>query len=277
MTGHLDRAAGRPAHAGRARQPPVDPRRERQATSPSPPASSSPRSRARRPSSTSRTAICTGWCRRRACTSMRCTSRSRSSSTPRASTPSMRPAPWKRRRCARWAGARRRRWPGSTSRLWPTPTRRSPHGPQDYALKPLQFAFEDGGAYALLGPSGCGKTTLLNIISGLLRPSEGRVLFDRRDVTAPGAGPAQHRPGVPVPGHLRHHDGRRESGLPVAQPRRRAGRHRRADRRGRGHARPGAADEAPRLRADRRPEAEDLARAAAWCARTSRRSCSTSR
>ena len=53
----------------------------------------------------------------------------------------------------------------------------------DYALKPLQFAFEDGGAYALLGPSGCGKTTLLNIISGLLVPSEGRVLFDRRDVT----------------------------------------------------------------------------------------------
>ena len=59
-----------------------------------------------------------------------------------------------------------------------------PQGPQDYALKPLQFAFEDGGAYALLGPSGCGKTTLLNIISGLLRPSEGRVLFDQRDVTA---------------------------------------------------------------------------------------------
>ena len=58
-----------------------------------------------------------------------------------------------------------------------------PAGPQDYALKPLQFAFEDGGAYALLGPSGCGKTTLLNIISGLLQPSEGRVLFDRRDVT----------------------------------------------------------------------------------------------
>ena len=37
--------------------------------------------------------------------------------------------------------------------------------------------------YALLGPSGCGKTTLLNVISGLLRPTEGRVLFDDRDVT----------------------------------------------------------------------------------------------
>ena len=42
---------------------------------------------------------------------------------------------------------------------------------------------EDGGAYALLGPSGCGKTTLLNIISGLLQPSEGELLFDGKDVT----------------------------------------------------------------------------------------------
>jgi glycerol transport system ATP-binding protein len=59
----------------------------------------------------------------------------------------------------------------------------NPKAPADYALKPLQFTFEDGGAYALLGPSGCGKTTLLNITSGLVRPSEGRVLFDGRDVT----------------------------------------------------------------------------------------------
>ena len=35
-----------------------------------------------------------------------------------------------------------------------------------------------GPAYALLGPSGCGKTTLLNIISGLVTPSDGRLLFD---------------------------------------------------------------------------------------------------
>ena len=70
-------------------------------------------------------------------------------------------------------GLRGRRWPGSTSRPWRTPTSPQPTGPQDYALKPLQFAFEDGGAYALLGPSGCGKTTLLNIISGLLRPERG--------------------------------------------------------------------------------------------------------
>ncbi|AYM64691.1 MULTISPECIES: ABC transporter ATP-binding protein [Agrobacterium] len=53
----------------------------------------------------------------------------------------------------------------------------------DYALKEVHHEWEDGGAYALLGPSGCGKTTLLNIISGLLRPSEGRIAFDGTDVT----------------------------------------------------------------------------------------------
>lgn len=60
----------------------------------------------------------------------------------------------------------------------------NPGKPEDYALRRLDHVWEDGGAYALLGPSGCGKTTLLNIISGLLQPSEGRVLFDGRDVTA---------------------------------------------------------------------------------------------
>ncbi len=53
----------------------------------------------------------------------------------------------------------------------------------DYALKPLHHVWEQGRAYALLGPSGCGKTTLLNIISGLVIPSHGRLLFDGRDVT----------------------------------------------------------------------------------------------
>ncbi len=51
------------------------------------------------------------------------------------------------------------------------------------ALHPLEMVWEDGGAYALLGPSGCGKTTLLNIISGLLRPTAGAILIDGKDVT----------------------------------------------------------------------------------------------
>jgi len=53
----------------------------------------------------------------------------------------------------------------------------------DYALLPLKMTFRDGGAYALLGPSGCGKTTLLNIISGLVEPSQGSVRFDGVDMT----------------------------------------------------------------------------------------------
>jgi glycerol transport system ATP-binding protein len=58
-----------------------------------------------------------------------------------------------------------------------------PRSEADYALKRFDFTWRDGGAYALLGPSGCGKTTMLNLISGLVRPSEGRIRFDDLDVT----------------------------------------------------------------------------------------------
>lgn len=61
---------------------------------------------------------------------------------------------------------------------------RRPKKESDYALKRIDTAWEDGGAYALLGPSGCGKTTLLNIISGLLKPTTGRVLYNGNDVSA---------------------------------------------------------------------------------------------
>ena len=60
----------------------------------------------------------------------------------------------------------------------------NPAAPADYAVKPMTMTWEDGGAYALLGPSGCGKTTLLNIISGLVIASKGKVLFGDTDVTA---------------------------------------------------------------------------------------------
>ena len=59
----------------------------------------------------------------------------------------------------------------------------NPSQASDYALSPMDMTWTDGGAYALLGPSGCGKTTLLNIISGLVKPSQGKVLFDGKDVT----------------------------------------------------------------------------------------------
>ncbi len=59
----------------------------------------------------------------------------------------------------------------------------NPVSEDDWALKQLDINWEDGGAFALLGPSGCGKTTLLNLISGLLVPSQGDILFDGESVT----------------------------------------------------------------------------------------------
>ncbi len=52
-----------------------------------------------------------------------------------------------------------------------------------FALKPVTMTWRQGGAYALLGPSGCGKTTLLNLISGIVTPSRGKILFDATDIT----------------------------------------------------------------------------------------------
>ena len=55
-----------------------------------------------------------------------------------------------------------------------------------WVLGPLECLFEKHKRIALLGPSGCGKTTLLKILSGLITPSEGKILFDGKDVTKLG-------------------------------------------------------------------------------------------
>src|SRR5947209_18656096 len=55
--------------------------------------------------------------------------------------------------------------------------------PETWALKPISMTWRQGSAYALLGPSGCGKTTLLNLISGIVTPSRGEILFDGEDIT----------------------------------------------------------------------------------------------
>lgn len=52
------------------------------------------------------------------------------------------------------------------------------------AVKDINLTLEEGTANALIGPSGCGKTTLLNIISGLLTPTEGQILINGKDVTS---------------------------------------------------------------------------------------------
>ena len=51
---------------------------------------------------------------------------------------------------------------------------------ENHVLKDISLSIKENTVTAFIGPSGCGKTTLLNIISGLIAPSEGRVLFDER-------------------------------------------------------------------------------------------------
>ncbi|WGL17126.1 ABC transporter ATP-binding protein [Microbulbifer bruguierae] len=53
-----------------------------------------------------------------------------------------------------------------------------------YALRGVDLAIPRGEMVVLLGPSGSGKSTLLNILGGLDSPSEGRVFFDRDELTA---------------------------------------------------------------------------------------------
>lgn len=50
------------------------------------------------------------------------------------------------------------------------------------ALKTMDLKIADGEFVALLGPSGCGKSTTMNMIAGMERPSEGRILFGDRDM-----------------------------------------------------------------------------------------------
>ena len=51
------------------------------------------------------------------------------------------------------------------------------------ALAPTSLEVSEGEFVSLVGPSGCGKSTLFNIVSGLVRPTEGRVRLEGRDVT----------------------------------------------------------------------------------------------
>ncbi len=48
----------------------------------------------------------------------------------------------------------------------------------------VSFALEPGARQALIGPNGAGKTTLINLLTGVIAPTEGQVFLDGRDVTA---------------------------------------------------------------------------------------------
>ena len=53
---------------------------------------------------------------------------------------------------------------------------------EDYAIKNISYEFEKGKIYAIKGRSGTGKTTLLSLISGLERCTEGKIIFDNKDL-----------------------------------------------------------------------------------------------
>jgi ABC-type branched-subunit amino acid transport system ATPase component len=50
-------------------------------------------------------------------------------------------------------------------------------------VRDVDLALERGARHALIGPNGAGKTTLVNLITGILKPSAGRVLLDGDDIT----------------------------------------------------------------------------------------------
>jgi branched-chain amino acid transport system ATP-binding protein len=51
------------------------------------------------------------------------------------------------------------------------------------ALKDVSFAVESGSIHAIIGPNGAGKTSLLNAVSGVYRPQQGRILLAGEDIT----------------------------------------------------------------------------------------------
>ena len=51
------------------------------------------------------------------------------------------------------------------------------------ALQDVSFSAAPGEILGLIGPNGAGKTTLLNLLSGVMRPSSGKVLFAGRDIS----------------------------------------------------------------------------------------------
>ena len=53
-----------------------------------------------------------------------------------------------------------------------------------HVTRDVNITLERGARRALIGPNGAGKTTLVNLISGALKPSAGRVLLDGKDITA---------------------------------------------------------------------------------------------
>ncbi|MEL3960919.1 ABC transporter ATP-binding protein [Lysinibacillus endophyticus] len=54
------------------------------------------------------------------------------------------------------------------------------------AIHNIEFTVREGEFITLVGPSGCGKSTLLDLLTGLTKPTKGRILIDGREITGPG-------------------------------------------------------------------------------------------
>ena len=70
-----------------------------------------------------------------------------------------------------------------------------------HALRDVTFALESGSIVGLIGPNGAGKSTLLNCISGITRPTKGKVLLEGTvlsDNVGVVCGATGDRPGVPA-------------------------------------------------------------------------------
>ncbi len=51
------------------------------------------------------------------------------------------------------------------------------------ALSGVTFAVNKGEIYSIIGPNGAGKTTVFNCISGIYKPTSGRIFFQDREIT----------------------------------------------------------------------------------------------
>jgi ATP-binding cassette subfamily B protein RaxB len=65
------------------------------------------------------------------------------------------------------------------------------YGPEGFVFKDVDVSIAPGETVAIVGPSGCGKTTLLKVLLGLLKPTEGEVRVNGRNLT--DWDPAQYR------------------------------------------------------------------------------------